>query len=914
MKFSLSLFLFVFLFTFSGVQAQREAANWYFGLKAGLDFNSGIPESQVGQLQTIEGSATISDRNGNLLFYTDGVTVYDRQHNPMPNGFGLKGNVSSSQSAIIVPKPGNSGQYYIFTVDLPDYSLRADDPIEGVNYSLVDMSLNSGYGDIVTSEKNIHLITYNQQDPIENKYKSSEKISAVLHEDGSSYWVVTQFVNRIYSFKVTAAGVDTSPAVSTTPTSAPPTINEQGVNITAIGYLKISPDGKKLAVAFSSTRLGSERTGNKRSGKVFLYDFNDATGRVSNEQLLLFDSYPYGVEFSPRTTKLYVTANVYDERDVLLRSELYQYNLESSNILASRTTVHSSNNVAGALQLAIDGRIYRAGYPIFSQTHGFLSVIKNPEAIGQEVNYSHNTISVAPQVVQLGLPPFIQSLFLNNFNFENLCFGDATHFFVTSGEPYTSLVWDFGDGNTSTEDEPLHTFSAPGSYVVSLTRILNGETFEPARKEIIIVEIPEVQDRFELVQCDTDDDPEDGLTTFNLQQAREGVTLGNSNTQVFFYENRASAEDDELNQNALNNVYRNTSPNQVIFAKVTGFNSECSGISEVELSTKNSIALNPEPAYRCDTGNGEAEFNFENIETKILAELNLSADVELTFHVSKNDAAVAINPLPEFYTSAPGTVYINATSNGLCYGAGELELRTIAFPEVMSRYELQACATQFPVTLGSELIFNDGQFYKFTWSTGESSREIQVNNGGSYFVEISNANIGCGRTVEYFIEELITPEIIDIEVVNNGATSEITVIPSIVEGSLYAIDDINGPYQESPVFSNVTGGSHIIYLKNDEACEIEQQEVTVFGFPKFFSPNNDSYNDRWIPGKTSDENFRIENIFIYDRYGKLLKELDPRGSGWDGTFNNRPMPEDDYWFHIRLSNGSEIKGHFSLVR
>src|SRR5680860_458472 len=172
--------------------AQREAANWYFGDKAGLTFNSGLPVAlQNGNLQTSEGSAAISDLNGNLLFYTDGRTVYNRQHSIMPNGMGLMGDDSSSQSAIIVPKPLNPGIYYIFTVDRPDYSLQANDPIEGVNYTEVDMSLNFGLGAVVENKKNLHLITYNPNDPIENEYKSSEKISAVVHNDGISYWVVT---------------------------------------------------------------------------------------------------------------------------------------------------------------------------------------------------------------------------------------------------------------------------------------------------------------------------------------------------------------------------------------------------------------------------------------------------------------------------------------------------------------------------------------------------------------------------------------------------------------------------------------------------------------------------------------------------------------------------------------------------
>ncbi|QED37452.1 hypothetical protein FK178_06825 [Antarcticibacterium arcticum] len=222
MKIPAFLFFFFLLLAGQHAFAQREAAHWFFGDRAGLNFNSGFPVPQSGSLQTQEGSATISDRNGNLLFYTDGVQVYDRRHNRMPNGYGLNGDVSSTQSALIVPQPGNPGLYFIFTVDKPDYFGDGEDPIDGLNYSVVNMSLNGGFGDVVPASKNTPLVTYNSADALENEYKSSEKISAVLHADGSSYWVVTHHTNKFYAFKVTTAGVNTTPVISVSPNNVPP--------------------------------------------------------------------------------------------------------------------------------------------------------------------------------------------------------------------------------------------------------------------------------------------------------------------------------------------------------------------------------------------------------------------------------------------------------------------------------------------------------------------------------------------------------------------------------------------------------------------------------------------------------------------------------------------------------------------
>jgi len=135
--------------------AQKESAYWYFGERAGLNFNTEPPTPLTnGQLNSREGCAAISDTNGSLLFYTDGISVWDRNHTEMPNGYALLGDKSSTQSAIIIPNPVRRGLYYIFTVDEPG-KLQADagDTIEGINYSEVDMTLNGGYGDVITGKK-----------------------------------------------------------------------------------------------------------------------------------------------------------------------------------------------------------------------------------------------------------------------------------------------------------------------------------------------------------------------------------------------------------------------------------------------------------------------------------------------------------------------------------------------------------------------------------------------------------------------------------------------------------------------------------------------------------------------------------------------------------------------------------------
>ncbi|WP_026915487.1 T9SS C-terminal target domain-containing protein [Christiangramia portivictoriae] len=917
MKLKVILALFL-LPTF--IYSQQEAANWYFGVGAGLSFTSGeaVPLTN-GVLNTVEGSASISDRNGNLLFYTDGSTVYNRNHEVMLNGNDLKGNVSSTQSAIIIPKPANPGFYYIFTVDKPDYFRVTNDPIEGVHFSEVDMSMDNGDGGIVLSTKNTHLVTYDPSDPLEKEFKSSEKISAVIAGDCVSYWVVTQFTNKFYSFRVSAAGVNTSPVVSTINNNFPPRINEQDLNVTAPGYLKISPDGKFMAAAYSGTSIGSPRSGGaKKTGKVFLYDFNDLNGRVSNEKLLLANAYPYGVEFSPESSKLYATSNNYNTEDVLQNGELYQFDLEATDIAGSATLINSSRNVAGALQLAPNGKIYRAGY---STDGGFvrwnlLSVIHNPEENAADVDYRHNSLDISPKVVRLGLPPFVQSLFNSNFEYENSCLGQVTEFTAEDAAKYDSFLWEFGDGATSTAASPSHTYNAAGTYTVSLTGIINGIPQDPVCEEVTIFEIPEVPSGFVLKQCDVQDsDPTDGIATFNLQLAKEELSEGQSGIQLYFYGSEADAISDVNNELTLDDIYRNTIPNEQIFVKISGFGSDCYDIGSFRLQTTESVDLTLDSANGCDLGDGTAAYDLATIAANARIDLGLSANVHLSFHASEDDAILGSNALPAEYITTPKTLYIRADADNICYGFGSIELEMISFPAVQSLLRLDGCAADFPLTLGEDLDLANPDAFTYLWSTGETGKTIEVNDAGIYSLQLTLRESGCRRSIDFNIEKYEAPQISEIGIVNNGNENDLTIYTnSEVENTVYALDDINGPYQSNPVFRSVPGGQHTVYVRNSRGCATGEMLVYLYGHPPFFTPNNDGSNDLWKPYDISEPGFRFEKMVIFDRYGKILSVIPKESKGWDGEFNGKPMPADDYWFEVKLENGKTFKGHFSLIR
>jgi hypothetical protein len=365
------------------LNSQKQTYHWYFGLNAGLDFTSGTPSVLTnGALNTTEGCSTISDSLGNLLFYTDGVSVWNNTHSVMPNGAGLLGDVSTTQSALIVKRPGSIKDYYIFTL-----------PAEGTGdfrYSGVDMTLDNGKGDVTF--KNTML-----------QSNVTEKMSAVYHCNGKDIWVlIHRLSNNVFNaYKVTSAGVSTVAVVS----------NTGRVHTRVHGQMKLSTDGKMIALVMDSMIS----SGPPYQGKAFLefLNFNNQTGAVTHSISIPLNNWQkaYGVEFSPDNSKVYAT--YYDISGANGgNSELIQYNLAASNVVASGFTVGASSdpNVLRSLQLASDGKIY-----VSKSNTPFVCQINLPNIAGAACSYTDNAINVDPNAVgsgcMLGLPGFVQSYF-----------------------------------------------------------------------------------------------------------------------------------------------------------------------------------------------------------------------------------------------------------------------------------------------------------------------------------------------------------------------------------------------------------------------------------------------------------------------------------------------------------------------
>ncbi|MBC6999641.1 T9SS type B sorting domain-containing protein [Cytophaga sp. FL35] len=660
MKRSLSFLVLLFLVHFAN--SQLEASIWYFGENAGLDFSSGAPVALTdGAMITQEGCATISDGNGNLLFYTSGVTVWDRTHNPMPNGTGLLGDFSSSQSAIVVPDPGNPDLYYVFTVD----DLGGPN---GFQYSVVDMTLNGGLGDVTL--KNIPLTT-----PV------AEKLTAVEHANGTDIWVLvhTYGNNQFLAYLVTPTGLITNPVVSAVGENLPLHSGARGVG----GYMKISPDGQFLAYV---TSTGMDR---------HLFRFDTLTGQVS-DFIELNPYFPastntvlnssYGVEFSSDSSKLYITSSNFFQ-NFTSEYNIHQFDLTTYSeaaILASGVEIAPIRpGQDGAIQLGIDGKIY-----ITELEENALSVINNPNLGGLACNYVRSAVPLASGVSRLGLPPFIQSFFVVGLRARNFCMGDATEFEVTSTDPIVSIAWDFGDGNTSTLETPTHTYAAAGTYSVSVTVTTASDT-KTESKDITIYEQPTANVASNEEVCHVADTFPFDVTT----KTAEILGVQDPNDFQVQYFSTATNRDGNLNPITATEIF--DLGTTTIYVKVTNrLNTSCSDTTEFDILVKRTpdLLAVPDSTVCDDDGDGLFTFDLSYWDDLIAPAMT---NVNVSYHASQADADANVNPLPNNFTNTNPTEFIyfrieNATYPE-CYEVGNFQLEVIDQVVTNTPTDLEYC-------------------------------------------------------------------------------------------------------------------------------------------------------------------------------------------------------------------------------
>jgi gliding motility-associated-like protein len=796
MKYPLKLLVYLVFFTITCIstQAQKQGNFWYFGNKAGLDFNTDPPTPlSNGMLNTTEGCATISNENGNLLFYTDGIKVYNKNHGVMSNGNNLTGDPSSSQSGIIVPDPGNPNRYYVFTVSAYSNS--------SLSYSIVDLTLDNGLGN-VTSTKNVSILN-----------GTEETVASVFANN--FYWIIAhkRGTNNYYAYKLTSSGLDIANPVITSIGHTTPANGD-------IGHIKSDVTGNKLAQTFYF------------GGVTELYDFNRVTGVLSNTKRLTVSS-AYGVEFSPNGKLLYVHG---------FGTGTYQFNLEAgsgsaTDIQNSRVTL-SSGASEGAVQIAVNGKIYIANYGQSS-----LSVINNPNVVGTGCNYVKGGQSLGTQTSAIGLPniissfvstgpPIISSPIATTVGNSTATIGATVNgdggspitergfYYGTSASPSTnktittgttgtftsnitgltpgttyyfrayainangtsftvdetfttesgpaipvitagfaindntqcatgnsfsftnssttssgtlSYTWTFGDGNTSTAKDPVHTYAAPGTYTVSLTATETGSSEEKTTTgSVEVYAVP--------------------ASTFTINTAAQCLA-GNS----FSFANGSAistgtmtyswAFGDGATSTSKDPVHSFTAAGTYIVKLITTSNNGCTKESTQSLTVhpKPVVAFSINDNTQCA---GRNSFVFTNTSSISAGTLSY------TWDFGDGNTSTATNPTHAYASAGTYTVKLVAQSSSSC--SEELTKEVNVYAEPTAAFTVNTakqCLSEnsFSFTNGSTISAGS---MTYTWAFGDGSTSLakdpvhEYATAGTYSVKlIITSDNGCSKEI-----------------------------------------------------------------------------------------------------------------------------------------------------------------------
>lgn len=276
----------------------------------------------------------------------------------------------------------------------------------------------------------------------------------------------------------------------------------------------------------------------------------------------------------------------------------------------------------------------------------------------------------------------------------------------------------------------------------------------------------------------------------------------------------------------------------------------------------------------------------------------------INWYSQENGSIVGVGTSFSTPTISSDTKYYAEAENNGCLSSTKETIDLIVYPlPVVNDETITKCFSQ-TITLNAGVAN-----MKYLWSTAAVTQYIDITDKGIYTVDVTSAapqNCSSKKTIT--VNENNKPEIKNITVDETTVTIDLIKDESYFE---FSIDGNN--YQSSNVFTNVSSGLKTGYVREVNFCSGDQKTFIVFIIPKFFTPNNDTFNDYWeVKGLI---NYPLAEITIFDRYGKLITQLNSYNYSWDGTFNNNPLPATDYWYVLKLDpNSPELKGHFSLKR
>ena len=744
--------LICFILISTSLTAQKEGNWWYFGNTSSLDFSTIPPNVASGSgMFTYDNSSAVSDQNGQLLFYTNGVSVWDRFNNVMTNGFGLLGSNSGGQSALIVPQP-NSNIYYIFTV--PDFANGA------LRYSIVDMTLSGGNGAVTTKNQVLHTPTTEKLDAHYDCSTNTYKI--ISHQFGTA---------KFYVYEVNASGIVTTPIISTVGNvhSGGSSSGSQD----AMGQLTISPNGKLVSVA------------QQYNNTIQIFDFNHSTGIVSNPRTVNYYS-AWGLSFSRNSKILYASQWLTTSVDQIdLTNPAIPGNPISIGTVTGTTGVYG----AGYLQLAPNDKIYIAKWG-----SSYLSIIDQPDLQGALCNFIDSGISLGTVVSQAGLCRSVSTTpaplsILSNSN----C--GTSSFAVSDTAGISAITWDFGSGAMSNVLFPTHPFS-PGNYLVTayVTRCNYIDTITSS----ITVTLDSTISQFSVTNniCTnsiTINNQSQNATNYNWAWGNGQTASGTQTTYSYSSPGNYTITLISSNGTCIDTSTQTVSISAPVVANFT-FTTGCS--NDLTLTNSSNNATN----YTWNFGNGQSSnltspsytypvpgnysvsliasnglcsdtiIQLVNISAGIITSVNLTPDCNLSLNIS-NFSTTATSILWDWgngnQTSGPVTTYIYSAPGN--YVVSLILATSTCNDTIVTNVTIAPIVTSSFIATAScnqEILLanNSNNATNYTWDFGngqQSSSNLTsyiYSQPGTYSISLIAQNSGCSDTTQQSIT--VSPSIV----------------------------------------------------------------------------------------------------------------------------------------------------------
>ena len=858
------LFLTAFLILFGGISAQRQTNIWYFGDNAGLDFNA--PEVRIlydGALSNYEGVASFSDSLGSLLLYTDGRTVWNKKHEVMKNGDNLLGHESSTESAIIVPLPESKTKYLIFVVDEQGKS-------GGLSYSVADMALEDGLG-AITEKKNIII-----ENPV------CEKVTAIRHKNNRDIWLLTKSAasNEIIEWLITKDGVEETsrksfPVSIIDFSEMPDEVLDNNGNMTENqikklstgGYMRVSPNGKKIACA----NIGYYSTGEKGSDPFSIlevFDFDALTGEISFD-FYVPDYYTnlYGTEFSNDASKLYYTTQYVELKDEgglnKVANLVYQLDLTAgstedivnSAVIIGEYVSKNGTDRPGALQLSTSGKIYVA-----QDNFGWLGVINFPRNKGTDCGFVSEGQYLGGKLSRLGLPNFIPSYFLPpNFSVTDVCSNDSVVFKCTDDREISKYEWRIfslsGELLHSSNKKDFKEKFPKGKYRVSLTITEKSTREEHSEYKFFeVFDPPEFSFGSDIEIC---------------QGEKSEIRAAEKEDCNFSWDNGST---DKI-------LY--ITGNKTVIGTLTDIYTHCSFTDEI------SVKVNLPEEFSLG---GKTEFCEDEELTKEFEVANPEKFSSFTWLDSKETGLKRTFPKPGVYTLESQDI------NG-CFWQDEITVIKNPLPKIDFSADSVFCNNK------DNFLDCKVPDAEYLWSTGEKTQIIKVSDFGKYSVKVTDKN-GCVSTDSVDLIYKTLPE------VSFNADTSYCEGESLVLNADWkdAFEYIWQDFSPEKDYEITTPGVYKVDIQN--VCGIVTAKTNVrerycgeMIIPNIITPNGDGINDIFkIKGLHS--GWHLE---IFNRYGTRVFSSDNYQNDWTAK-----GIKDGVYFYIMEKNGELHKGNITV--